>query len=391
MNGMKRMASLLLMLSLLGTLFLPGFAVAESQPDFKGLNDPSLLPYIEDTLYAQLVGTLNSEDYFVENVSAVYISQEYLEELAYNSQANVFFGFTLDELEAQFQGEKYIFTLGDDGKTAVEPWTDYVDPYERVIGNVAVGTGVILVCVTVSAVTGGAPACSMIFAVAAKTGALGAVSGGVLGGVSAGIVTGIQTGDMDAALQAAVVAGSDGFKWGAITGAISGGAGEAVALKGATLKGAPMKHLTMNQGARMQSESHYPLDVIKGFTRMEQYDICRNAGLSPQMVNGKTALVRSVDPDFVDELGRTNLQRMQQGLAALDPTTGQAYQLHHIGQNPNSTLAILTEAEHMQGGNNLIWHELEGASRIDRVAFKTQRESFWKSFAEICLSGGMSL
>lgn len=383
---MKKMASLLLMLSLLGTLLLPGFAAAESQPDFRGLNDPALLPYIEDTLYAQLVGTLNSEDYFVENVSAVYISQEYLEELAYNSQANVFFGFTLAELEAQFQGEKYIFTLGDDGKTAVELWTDYVDPYEQVIGNVAVGTGVILVCVTVSAVTGGAPACSMIFAVAAKTGALGAVSGGVLGGVSAGIVTGIQTGDMDAALQAAVVAGSEGFKWGAITGAISGGAGEAVALKGATING-----LTMNQAAMIQKQSGYPLDVIKGFASMEQYDICRNAGLSPQMVNGKTALVRSVDPDFVDELGRTNLQRMQQGLAALDPATGQAYQLHHIGQNPNSTLAILTEAEHMQGGNNLIWHELEGASRIDRVAFKTQRESFWKSFAEICLSGGMSL
>lgn len=380
------MASLLLMLSLLGTLLLPGFAAAENQPDFRGLNDPALLPYIEDTLYAQLVGTLNSEDYFVENVSAVYISQEYLEELAYNSQANVFFGFTLDELEAQFQGEKYIFTLGDDGKTAVEPWTDYVDPYEQVIGNVAVGTGVILVCVTVSAVTGGAPACSMIFAVAAKTGALGAVSGGVLGGVSAGIVTGIQTGDMDAALQAAVVAGSEGFKWGAITGAISGGAGEAVALKGATING-----LTMNQAAMIQKQSGYPLDVIKGFASMEQYDICRNAGLSSQMVNGKTALVRSVDPDFVDELGRTNLQRMQQGLAALDPATGQAYQLHHIGQDPGSTLAILTEAEHMQGGNNLIWHELEGASRIDRVAFKTQRESFWKSFAEICLSGGVSL
>ena len=250
---MKKMASLLLMLSLLGTLLLPGFAAAENQPDFRGLNDPALLPYIEDTLYAQLVGTLNSEDYFVENVSAVYISQEYLEELAYNSQANVFFGFTLAELEAQFQGEKYIFTLGDDGKTAVEPWTDYVDPYEQVIENVAVGTGVILVCVTVSAVTGGAPACSMIFAVAAKTGALGAVSGGVLGGVSAGIVTGIQTGDMDAALQAAVVAGSEGFKWGAITGAISGGAGEAVALKGATING-----LTMNQAAMIEEAGGWP-------------------------------------------------------------------------------------------------------------------------------------
>ena len=152
-----------------------------------------------------------------------------------------------------------------------------------------------------------------------------------------------------------------------------------------------MKHLTMNQGARMQSESHYPLDVIKGFTKIEQYDICREACMSPQLWNGTTPLVRRVDLPCVDELGRSNLQRMRQGLAALDPATGQAYQLHHIGQDPGSTLAILTEAEHMQGGNNLIWHELEGASRIDRVAFKTQRESFWKSLAEICLSGGMSL
>ena len=376
------MVSLVLVLSLLGTLLLPGFAAAENQPDFRGLNDPALLPYIEDTLYAQLVGTLNSEDYFVENVSAVYISQEYLEELAYNSQANVFFGFTLDELEAQFQGEKYIFTLGDDGKTAVEPWTDYVDPYERVIGNVAVGTGVILVCVTVSAVTGGAPACSMIFAVAAKTGALGAVSGGVLGGVSAGIVTGIQTGDMDAALQAAVVAGSEGFKWGAITGAISGGAGEAVALKGATING-----LTMNQAAMIQKQSGYPLDVIKGFRTMEQYEVCQKAGLVPKMVNGKMALIRQIDLDFVDEKGQTNLTRMQQGLAALDPATGKAYELHHIGQKQNSTLAILTKAEHMQNGNNKIWHILGKDSEVNHELFTEQREAFWKDMAEL-LQGG---
>lgn len=383
---MKKMVSLLLILSLLGTFLLPGFAAAEIQPDFKGLNDPSLLPYIEDTLYEQLVGTLNSEEYFVENVSAVYISQEYLEELAYNSQDNVFFGFTLAELEEQFQGQKYIFTLGEDGETAVEPWTDYVDPYEKVIENVAVGTGVILVCVTVSAVTAGAPACSMIFAVAAKTGALGAISGGVLGGVSAGIVTGIQTGNLDAALQSAAVAGSEGFKWGAVTGAISGGIGEGAALKGATMNG-----LTMNQAATIQKESGYPLDVIKGFASKEQYDICRDAGLVPQMVDGKLALVRKIDLDFVDEFGRTNLQRIKQGLAALDPATGEAYQLHHIGQNMDSTLAILTEAEHMQKGNNLIWHILEEPSRIDRVAFKSQRESFWKNLAEICLSGGMPL
>ena len=62
--------------------------------------------YIEDTLYESLVSELDSEDYFVENVTAIYISQDYLDELEYNSKANVFFGYTLNGLEAQFEGNK---------------------------------------------------------------------------------------------------------------------------------------------------------------------------------------------------------------------------------------------------------------------------------------------
>ena len=137
---------------------------ADGTPDFQGLNDPALLPYLEDTLYQELVSALDSEDYFVENVSAIYISQEYLDELAYNSQANIFFGYTLDELDAQFQGEKYVFTLGDHDETVVQPFEAYDDTMNRIIRNVAVGTGVILICVTVSVVTAGAgaPAVSMI-------------------------------------------------------------------------------------------------------------------------------------------------------------------------------------------------------------------------------------
>lgn len=164
---MRRVLSLVLVLSLFCT-----FSFAESTgsgvPDFHGLNDPALLPYIEDTLYSGLVNSLDSEEYFVQNVSAIYISQEYLDELEYNSEANIFFGYTLEELNEQFQGEKYIFTLGDDLQTVVEPWTDYDDTYERVIRNVAIGTGVILICVTVSVVTAGvgAPAISMVFAAA---------------------------------------------------------------------------------------------------------------------------------------------------------------------------------------------------------------------------------
>ena len=363
---------------LIFALLLLSCSAEEIMPEFRGMNDPDLLPYIEDTLYAELVSVLDSEEFFVENVSAIYISEEYLEELAFNSQSNIYFGYTLAELEAQFQGDRYVFTLGQDNETTVEPWEAYDDTYDRVIRNVAIGTGVILVCVTVSVVTAGAgaPAVSMIFAVAAKDGAIGALSGAALGGVSAGIVTGIQTGDMDEALKSAALAGSEGFKWGAITGAISGGAGETMALKGATLNG-----LSMNEAAMIQRESGYPLDVIKGFKNMDQYNICKEAGLTPRLVDGKMALVRDIDMSFVDEFGRTNLQRMQQGLAALDPSTGQAYQLHHIGQEMDSTLAILSEAEHMQGGNNLIWHVLGEDSKINRSVFDKQRADFWKYLA----------
>lgn len=381
---LKRLLSLALVLSLLCSACFAE-SIDPSMPDFQGMNDPALLPYIEDTLYSELVGALNSEGYFVENVSAIYISQEYLDELAFNSQANIFFGHTLAELDEQFQGTKYIFTLGENNETVVEPFENYDDTYDRIIHNVAIGTGVILICVTVSVVTAGAgvPAASMIFAAAAKTGTIAALSGGAFGGISAGIVTGLQSGDMNSALKSAALAGSEAFKWGAIVGAVSGGANEAIALKGATLNG-----LSMNEAAMIQKESGYPLDVIKNFKSLDQYNLCKEAGLTPHMVNGKMSLVRSIDLNFTDEMGRTNLQRMQQGLAALDPSTSNAYELHHIGQKMDSTLAILSKAEHMQNGNNLIWHEFGSESVINRAVFEKQRIAYWQSIAELLLSGG---
>ena len=393
---MKKILSVLLIFSLLLCSISTSFAEeallpAGSVPEagFSGMNDPNLLRYTEDTIYESLVTALDSEEYFVENVSAIYISQEYIDELAYNSQANIYFGYTLQELAEQFQGKKYVFTLGDDGTTIVTEFEDYDDTYDRALKNVAIGTGVILVCVTVSVVTGGlgAPAVSMIFAASAKTGTIMALSGGAMGGLSAGIVTGMQTGDMDAALKAVALAGSEGYKWGAISGAVSGGIGQTIALKGATMNG-----LTMNEAAAIQRESKYPLDVIKQFKSMEQYEICRDAGLKAVTVNGKTSLVRAIDLDYVDELGRTNLQRMKQGLAAIDPNSGVSYELHHIGQKTESTLAILTKSEHMQGGNNAIWHEFGIASEVHNASTQsmwlTQKQTYWKQLA-VLMEGGI--
>ena len=360
---------------------IPDLVVEEDfnpAPEFKKFNDPNLLPYIEDTLYSELVETMNSEEYFVENVSAVYISQEYLDEFAFNSKANIFFGYSLAELNEQFQGEKYIFTLGNNNETVVEPWEDYDDTYDRILKNVAVGTGVILICVTVSVVTAGtgAYAASMIFAVAAKSGAIGAASGAALGGVSAGIVTGIQTGDMGEALKAGALASSEGFKWGAITGAITGGVSEGIALKGATLNG-----LTMDQAAMIQKESKYPLDVIKEFHSVDEYQVFRDANLKPMMVGNKSALIKTdIDLTKIDSKGRTNLERMRQGLAPQD-SNGVSYELHHIGQRKDGTLAILSQSEHDSPAIHGFLKRTEAHG--PDTNWDAVRQAFWKAFAAL--------
>lgn len=200
---------------------------------FSSLSDPDLLNYIEDEIYVDLVANLASDDYSVVNVNAIYVSQEYLEELAYNSQKNIYFGYTLEEIEAQYGDAPYCFTLGEDGTTTVQIIEASEDNYNEIVRNVAIGTGVILVCVTVAVATGGTLAgpsaaagtvlINSIFATAASTAAEYAVGGAVISGLASGIITGYQTGDYQRAIDAGVLAASNGFMWGAISGAIIGG------------------------------------------------------------------------------------------------------------------------------------------------------------------------
>ena len=346
--------------------------------EFSGLDDENLQRYLRDTLYTALVEDLDSDQYYVENVDTKYISKEYLKELAANSKENIYFGYTLSAFEQQFQGTKYVFTVGDDGHTIVHAFEDYDDTYDRVVQNVAIGTGVILVCVTVSAVTGGvAPTVSMVFAVSAKTAAGAAVSGGAIGGSMAGISTAISTGDVSKAIDAAALGGSEGFKWGAIVGAVTGGAGEFSALRGATRNG-----LTINEAATIQKDAKYPLEIIRRFKSMDEYNIYKDAGLEAKLVNGKSALVRPIDPTIRDGNGLTNIERMKRGLAALD-AEGNPYELHHVAQEKDGILAILTKAEHRGEGSFSKLHDLMRGSDVDHGSeWAKEWEGFWKSLAE---------
>lgn len=350
----------------------------EVLPEFDSLSDENLLLEVENLVYRETVEALDSEEYVVENVSAVYLSKEYLEEAAFNSQSNVYFGYTLAELDEIFQGTRYIFTLGDDGTTAVQE-LQVIDDHtaETMLRNIAIGTGVILVCVTVSVVSAGAgaPAVSIIFAASATTAKTMAVSSAAFGGISAGVVRGIETGDFDEAMEAAALGATEGFKWGAVSGAVIGGGSEAFLLKSATKSG-----LTMNEVALIQKESNLPMDVISQFHSMKEYSVYKEAGLKPVIVNGRVALVQDIDLNYVSELPDgtkvTNLERMQSGFAPIEPATGKAYELHHIGQKADGTLAVLTRDQHRK--NASILNQPGKASEIDRLGFGNTRKEFWK-------------
>ena len=353
----------------------------DSVPEFEGLSDPRLAKYMEDAVYAEVIDHIDTKKYVVENVEAVYISKEYLEEAAYNSKSNIYFGYTKDELDKQFSGTKYVFTLGDDGKTTVEKFEPYDDTYDKILLNVAIGTGVILVCVVLTVATegAGAPAAAAIFAASAKSGAIAAASSALIGGTAAGVITGIETEDFDESMKAAMLSGSEGLKWGAITGALTGG-------------------VTMNQVAQIQKESKYPLDLIKQFKSMDEFNIYFNeAKLTTGMINGRTALLpkdtlnskgflnfKSKQPDGTEI---TNLQRMLNGNAPIDPATNKALQLHHIGQKADGTLAVLTESQHQ--GNSQILNIAGKSSEIDRAAFAKTREEFWKAAGKLLQEGSL--
>lgn len=346
--------------------------------EFSALSDPALAEYMEEQIYQELISALDSSDYLVERVSAVYVSDEYWEESAYNSQANIYFGFTLQELEEYFQNTRYVFTLDENGETTVRPFEAYNNIYEQVLHNLSVGSGVILICATVSAVTAtGSPAISLIFAASAKTGALMAASSGAFSALTAGVVTGLETQDFDAALEAAALAGSEGVKWGALSGAFEGGLFSTKALKGATLNG-----LTMKDAAIIQRESRLPLEFIKNFHSRAEYQVYKDAGLKLKKINGSWALVQDIDWKYFDEASKlTNAQRVAKNMPPLD-STGKAYELHHIGQKSDSPLAILTEAQHRSSTNYSTLHKNTGisTSEVERgYAWQKQSSEFWKS------------
>ena len=105
--------------------------------------------------------------------------------------------------------------------------------------------------------------------------------------------------------------------------------------------------------------------------------------LKAEVLGGNISLVRS-DIDLynvVDEYGRNNVARMSKGLNPID-ANGKTFQWHHIGQENDATLALLTATEHDAGA----LHGFKIASEIDRVAFDAYKKTLNKALLNWLLS-----
>jgi hypothetical protein len=125
--------------------------------------------------------------------------------------------------------------------------------------------------------------------------------------------------------------------------------------------------------------------VVAGSTPVLVHN-CGGGNWKPTDVDGQRVYQRDdlVDPNYTspaDKYGRTNLKRMQQGLAPMGPDDNPMV-LHHMLQTQDGPLAELTQTMHQGWFRQL--HINVGTdipSGIDRAAFGVWKTAYWKSRA----------
>jgi len=82
---------------------------------------------------------------------------------------------------------------------------------------------------------------------------------------------------------------------------------------------------------------------------------------------------------YTDALGRTNKQRMEDGLAPIG-IDNKSIELHHLKQKENGVILELTSDEH--NANSKVLHRYETQSQINRGDFIKWKKKYWKDRAK---------
>lgn len=146
--------------------------------------------------------------------------------------------------------------------------------------------------------------------------------------------------------------------------------------------GQRQRELTQEEKDTIKKETHWSNEVVDTMKSMDEYRIYKDAGLDEKEIDGRKCLVSpNIDMEQKDAFGRTNKERMEQGLAPLDKN-GNPMELHHIGQHNDSPLAELTQDQHRGKDTYSVLHDTKKESEIDRVSFNDERANHWKARAE---------
>ena len=103
------------------------------------------------------------------------------------------------------------------------------------------------------------------------------------------------------------------------------------------------------------------------------------SGVKTVNVNGKNVIRdnSTFDPNTVDKYGRTNVERMKQGLAPIG-TDGKSVNIHHVDQTNDGTVMEITATNHQQNYSKLHTNTGQAPSQINRTDFDSWRRGYWK-------------
>jgi len=116
-------------------------------------------------------------------------------------------------------------------------------------------------------------------------------------------------------------------------------------------------------------------DVVKGTSETVAKYRDDAVEFNGMKVYGRNDLI---DPNLVDDLGRTNLQRMESGIAPIGPD-GKSINLHHMTQMNDGAIAEVTQSFHQQNSKVIHINPNSVPSGIDRNVFGTWKKQYWKN------------
>ncbi|CUO69993.1 MULTISPECIES: HNH/ENDO VII family nuclease [Coprococcus] len=297
---------------------------------------------------------------------------------------------------------------------AETPW------YETSEGKLAIGIGVLVVTAAVAIV------CPAVLGAAAATVTQSIATSAIIGAATSGVMNGIASMKSGKSFYDGF---ANGFESGAILGAISGGlgAGTSAIMSGAELtvgRVMAVKAMNMVSDATVDTvvyayhSNKYDKDftggdIVKTWVKSAATSFAMQSvgggkssskaesengvistgkgqgggggnvnwknGKKTVDVNGKTVTMdkNTFDPGFVDKQGRTNTQRMEQGLAPIG-TDGKSVNIHHIDQTDNGPVMEITATEHQQNYSKLHTNIGQAPSKINRSKFNKWRREYWK-------------